>query len=49
MRINKKMVKVLETLGYPKREMSGKRNRKTFKKAYSNRAKLKIYILKYKA
>lgn len=45
MRISKKMVKFLETCGYPKKEMMGIRKNK---KAYSNRAKLKAYIIKFK-
>ena len=47
MRITKKLTKILETLGYAKREMSGRRNRKTFKKAYKNRAALRRLILEF--
>jgi len=47
MNISRKLVKILETYGYSKKEMSGKRNRKAFKKAYKNRAALKRIILEF--
>ena len=47
MKISRKLVKIMETCGYSKKEFRSKNSRKTANKAYKNRAALKRIILEF--